>query len=255
MNNADWLDQLLNAYAAKRFLIVPDAPLPGGGTAVALAPHPDDPDAIAITLRLLQQGGWKVHWMVLNSGWSGVPDEIVGADRGAKGRLREAEERAAAEMFGLPKGQLSFLRLIENDAGKMEACDENRRRFNGALEALAPDLVLLPHGEDTNPDHRLAFSWFAAWMRTWPFPVIGLCNEDPKTENFYSNLRVRFGEEAATWKSGILECHRSQSLRNQRTRGHTFADRILSVNHRNLPDGVYEERFEAITQPSGNRGG
>lgn len=248
MKRPDWLEQLIDAHAAKRCLTLHDAPLSGEGTALALAPHPDDPDAVAVMLRLLQQGGWAVHWVVLNSGFSGVPDDLVGADRGAKANLRELEERLASELFGLPDGHLSFLRMTENDAGEMEDGEENHRRFNNVLETVSPDLVLLPHGEDSNPDHRLVFSWFSKWMRAWPLPVIALCNEDPKTQNFLPSLKVRFGKEAATWKGAMLECHRSQSLRNQRTRGYTFADRILSVNHRDLPDGIYEERFQVLIQ-------
>jgi len=44
-------------------------------------------------------------------------------------------------------------------------------------------------------------------------------------------------------KASLLECHRSQSARNQSTRGITFAERILGMNRR--ADGLYSERFEA----------
>lgn len=244
-----WIDALRGAQAARRCLTLPEAPLRGHGTALALAPHPDDPDAIAVTLRLLQQGGWALHWLVVATGWSGVPDDLVGPDREAKARLRETEERAAAARFGLPEGHLNFLRLKENDAGELEPSELNRRTLLAALAALAPDLVLLPHGADSNPDHQLVFAWLTACRYARSQLLLGLGNEDPKTQEFHPDLAVAFGAETAAWKAGLLECHRSQSLRNQRTRGHTFAQRILAVNRRGQPAGGYAERF-AVVRPA-----
>ena len=73
---------------------------------------------------------------------------------------------------------------------------------------------------------------------------MALGNEDPKTQDFHPNVEVVFGEEEARWKASLLECHRSQSARNQATRGITFAERILGINRR--ADGTYSERFEAL---------
>ncbi len=244
-----WIKALRDAQANGPCLTLPEAPLPGHGTALALAPHPDDPDAVAVTLRLLQQGGWALHWLVVSTGWSGVPDDLVGPDRGAKARLREAEERTAAARFGLPDDRLVFLRLAENDAGELDPGTANRNRLLAALDALAPGLVLLPHGADSNPDHRLVFAWFAAWQSSTSHSPLGLGNEDPKTQAFAPSLVVEFGEETAAWKARLLECHCSQSLRNQRSRGHTFAERILAVNRRGLPAGRYAERFACHRTP------
>ncbi len=239
----DWLTSLRAARESGEALLLPEQPLMGTGRALALAPHPDDPDAIGVILRLLMQGGWDLHWAILTPSWSGVEDAFVGADPVAKAQAREAEERAAARYFGLPDDHLAFWRLAEDPMGDLLDDDVTRRQFNAHLDRLAPDLVLCPFAGDTNPTHRMTYAWFAEWARAGGRPVIGLHNEDPKSQGFTPQLVIRFGETTAAWKAELLECHRSQSLRNQRTRGHTFADRILAVNRAGQPAGWYTERF------------
>ncbi len=223
-------------------LLLTETPLTGAGRVLALAPHPDDPEAIAVTLRLFAQGGADLHWAVVTSGWSGVDDDFVGPDRTAKGNARADEQRAAARLFGLPEARLALLRLDENDAGELADTPENRRRFTAHLDALAPDLALLPHREDTNATHRRVFAWFAEWAAAQGRPLAALCNEDPKTVRFTPHLTVTFGDATAAWKAELLECHRSQSARNMRVRGITFAERILALNRAAHPGG-YAERF------------
>ena len=212
--------------------------------ALALAPHPDDPDAIAVTLRLLADMGWEMHWAVVTSGWSGVGDDFRGPDRRMKIEARQAEQRDSARIFGLPEDRLCFLNAEETNDGELAPTPENRRLINSILDALQPDLVLLPHGSDTNPTHRLVYAWFAEWSDVQNRPILALGNEDPKTQDFEPNVEVLFGEEEALWKESLLECHRSQSARNQAIRGITFAQRILQTNRR--PDGSHSERFEAL---------
>jgi hypothetical protein len=53
-----WLDRLIMGQT----MIWREDPLPGPGQALALAPHPDDPEAIAVTLRLLALGGWTANF-------------------------------------------------------------------------------------------------------------------------------------------------------------------------------------------------
>ena len=108
-------------------------------------------------------------------------------------------------------------------------------------------MVVLPSRADTNPTHALNYAWCADWAAAWGRPVLALGNEDPKTTAFTPDLQLTFGETTAAWKGAQLECHVSQSVRNQRTRHMTFADRILRVNAAvpGLPPGTYAERFQA----------
>lgn len=219
--------------------------------ALALAPHPDDPDAIAVTLRLLAEMGWEMHWTVVTSGWSGVSDDLRGPDRRVKAEARQAEQLESARLFGLPDDRLRFLEAEETEEGELAPTPENQRALNSLLDAIQPDLVLLPHRNDSNPTHRLVYEWFAQWADAQPRPIVALGNEDPKTQGFDPNVEVLFGEEEARWKASLLECHRSQSARNQATRGVTFAERILGTNRR--ADGTYSERFEAALRHTGGR--
>ena len=95
----------------------------GSGVALALAPHPDDPDAIAVTLRLLADRGWEMHWAVVTSGWSGVSDNFCGPDRRMKAEARQAEQRESARLFGLPEDRLRFLETEETGRGRVGAPD------------------------------------------------------------------------------------------------------------------------------------
>ena len=244
----DWLKQLIMGDR----VIWMEKPLTGSGRALALAPHPDDPDAIAVTLRLLSLGGWDLTWVILTEAWSGVQDDFVGPSQAKKSQAREAEQRASAQLFGLPESRLHFLRLAEDMRGNLDSTEINRQCFFEFLTQMRPDLVLLPCREDTNPSHRLTYAWFSEWAKNAKHLVVALGNEDPKTVQFQSRFEVHFGMETANWKATLLECHRSQSVRNLATRQMTFAERILRVNRAvpGLAQGMHAERFQLeVWQP------
>jgi LmbE family N-acetylglucosaminyl deacetylase len=242
----DWLAQLIAAKRRGECLTLPEEPLPGCGHVLALAPHPDDPDAVAVLLHALAAGGWNVYWSILASGWSGVEDRYAGPDSSAKGAVRRAEESAAAACFGLPEDRLAFLDLTEGDDGNIIDNAGNLACLHAHLYAMAPAIIVHPYRDDTHPDHRLVARWTEAWARMADQPVLILGNEDPKSVDFRPDLQLVFGAETAAWKAGVLECHRSQSARNQATRGITFAERILGMNR----DGdAYAERFTVTTYP------
>ena len=246
MNTTNCLGDLCRAAQTRQCVDLVKLVPWGRAIALALAPHPDDTEAIAVTLRLLASNGWQLHWAVVTSGWSGVQDDFAGPARSAKAAVRRKEQQAAARLFGLPPERLAFLGLEETEDGALVATQVNRARVLQVLSEAAPDLVLLPWRLDSNATHRLVYQWFAEWADDWPRLVVALGNEDPKTQEFQPHLRVLFDEQMARWKEKLLECHQSQSARNLATRGHTFAARILAVNHAvpGIPPGHYAERFQ-----------
>ena len=112
---------------------------------VVLAPHPDDFDAIGITMRTLRDNGNRIDVVVLTSGASGVDDDFA-AQLTVQGKavLREQEQRASCQFFGLPPDQLTFLRLDEDTKGHLEVSEQNLMQLRTYWDAHAPDLVFLP---------------------------------------------------------------------------------------------------------------
>jgi len=166
----------------------------------------------------------------------------------AKTALRECEQRESCAVFGLPAGRLSFLRLAEDESGHPADSDGNYERLRDHLRELRPDIVLMPHGNDTNAGHRFAFRTLLRCADQAGPPVVALLNRDPKTVDMRTDLYAFFGEEDALWKAGLLRCHQSQHQRNLDTRGYGLDERILRVNRRSAADlpghGPYAEAFE-----------
>jgi LmbE family N-acetylglucosaminyl deacetylase len=95
--------------------LLTDHPWPARMTALVLAPHPDDFDAIGVTLRHLnlKQAGHALHLAVLTQGANGVDDGLDGARTDEeKAALREAEQRASCGFLGLPNA-CRFMRLLQ----------------------------------------------------------------------------------------------------------------------------------------------
>lgn len=198
-----------------------------------LAPHPDDFDAIAVTLRHFRDNGNPIAVAVATGGASGVEDGFGGAlDDTDKIRLREEEQRMSCRLFGLREENLSFLRLVEGRDGHPLASEENFALVRDWLVAQQPDLVFLPHGNDTNDGHRRCYDLFRRTALTEKLTLVACLNRDPKTIAMRDDLITPFGAEEAAWKGELLRCHQSQQQRNLHTRSHGFDDRILNVNRR-----------------------
>jgi LmbE family N-acetylglucosaminyl deacetylase len=199
-------------------------------TVVVLAPHPDDFDAIAVSLRWLQSRGHTIHVAVLTTGANGIEDGwegLVGRER--KAAVREAEQRASCAHFGLPEDRLQFLRLWENDGcPDRDAADLDRLR--AYLLDRRPDLVFLPHGNDSNHTHRRTYESFVAIAQANALELLAFLAKDAKTLDMRIDLRTDFGEEEAAWKSELLRLHRSQQERNLKVRGQGFDQRVLALN-------------------------
>jgi LmbE family N-acetylglucosaminyl deacetylase len=96
--------------------------------------------------------------------------------------------------------------------------------------AFAPDFVFLPHGNDTNPDHRLAYLWWRRLAGDASRPMAAFLIRDPKTIESRDDAYLPFGDDVAAWKAELLRFHLSQHRRNLNLRGYGFDDRILGVN-------------------------
>ncbi len=223
--------------------------LPRAGRLAVLAPHPDDFDAIAVTLARFARLDWSLHLAVLTTGASGVEDGYRGATTAlAKAAVREAEQCASCAAFGLPQDRLQFLRLDEDERGHQREDESNLERVAAFLSEVAPHCVFMPHGEDSNTAHRRTWSMFERIAVRDGLQVWAWLNRDAKTLAMREDIYTLFGAADAEWKARLLRLHDSQQSRNLRTRGHGFDTRVLEVN-RSIAreagfDGVLAEAFE-----------
>jgi LmbE family N-acetylglucosaminyl deacetylase len=243
MDKYDFLQDLSSPHPFRALRI------PAALRVLVLAPHPDDFDAIGVTMRLLRENGNPIHVAVLTSGASGVADEFApGLNKQKKAALREEEQRASCRFFGLPGEALAFLRLEEGADGHLVDSERNFAIVTACWDECAPDLVFLPHGNDTNADHQRTHQFFRRLARNVP----ALLNRDPKTIALRPDVFTLFGESEAAWKSEMLRFHQTQQQRNLRTRGYGFDERILRDNRQAAGelgiDAGYAEVFEVEQQ-------
>ncbi|NQT93554.1 MAG: PIG-L family deacetylase [Lentisphaerae bacterium] len=227
---------------------VRELPLPSTLRAMVLAPHPDDFDAIGVTLKFLSDNGNPILVRVVRTG-SGIEDAYrPGLTLAEKADLREDEQRRSLQFFSLPEDCLAFLALSNDADDQPEDSPENRAAIASLVQKEAPDIVFLPHGNDTNSGHRVMYSLFARAARQVRRPLVAFLNRDPKTVEMRIDLYMPFGQEEADWKALLLRFHDSQHQRNLLSRGHGFDDRILGVNRAIAQDlslrCEYAEAFE-----------
>lgn len=216
---------------------------------MVLAPHPDDFDAVGVTMRFFKNNENPIFVAVVSGSASGVLDEYCpGADQAEKARVREEEQRDSARTFGLPDDHLRFLRLPEDAAGDPKEDFENESAIREVLEWARPDLVFLPHGCDTNPGHQRVFAMLRRIAAESNQPLAAFYIRDPKTVECRLDVHLGFDEEAAQWKGALLRLHRTQQQRSMTQRGFGFDERLLQVN-RNIAADIgcaepYAEAFE-----------
>ncbi len=205
------------------------------------APHPDDFDAIAVTMRMLHRNGNSIDLAVLTSGMSGVDDGFGGANTPtAKARIREEEQRASCQLFGLDLSHVQFLRLKYGD-------DHNGSAAEEFIKHVRPDLIFLPHGNDSNLAHQRTHDLITDIVKKSKLAALLFLNEDPKTVSIRRDAIVPFGKAEAEWKTRLLRLHASQQARNMRTRGHGIDERILSSNRKTATAlGIESEYCEAF---------
>jgi len=93
---------------------------------LVLAPHPDDFDEIAVTLRFFKDNGNPIFLSVLSSGASGVEDSFCTPPTPeTKAKVREQEQLASCHFFGLRDTNLDYMRLPEDRDGHILKNSEN----------------------------------------------------------------------------------------------------------------------------------
>jgi len=218
---------------------------------LVLSPHPDDFDEIGVTLRLFRDNGNPIHVAVLSSGASGVENSFCSPPTAeTKTAVREQEQRSSCRFFGLREAHLDFLRLSEDQDGHILKDHENFEKIRHCVSAIRPSIVLLPHGNDTNADHRRTYTMFRRVASEAEGSLTAFLNRDPKTIRMRYDLYTAFGPAEAEWKATLLRFHTSQQQRNINTRGIGFDERILEVNRRiarECPgESEFAEAFECV---------
>lgn len=229
-------------------------PVPFSSCAVAsdlrllvLAPHPDDFDEIAVTLRYFQDNGNAIFVSVVSSGASGVEDRFcTQASAEAKAAVREQEQRRSCRFFGIPDNHLDFMGLSEDDDGHILDNAENFQKIRDCVQSIRPAVVFLPHGNDTNLGHRRTFELFTHAAAEAEFPLVALLNRDPKTIRMRYDFYTPFGLAEAKWKAVLLRFHASQQERNLNTRGKGFDERILEANRQSARECGCKEAFAEV---------
>lgn len=207
-----------------------DTCISGALRLLVTAPHPDDFDAIGCTLKFLAGRGHSLNVIVVCTG-SGVEDSYAtGLTLAGKTQLREREQRNSARFFGLPDNHLTFIRLNTDTEDQPLDEPENLRRLETLVLAKAPDIIFLPHGNDSNGGHRVTYSLVRKIAQRMPSRPALMLVRDPKTISMRADLYFPFGENEASWKAELLRRHDTQHQRNLNARGHGFDERILKVN-------------------------
>jgi len=220
------------------------------------APHPDDFDVIAVTLRWFHDLGASLELAVLTRGHSGVENGFGGAHaEEEKAALREVEQRASCAAFGLEPSRVAFLRLAEDARGHPLLDAGNTTAVRAFLGRADPDIIFLPHGRDSNTAHQRTHTLVTGIVAENRRTALLCLAEDPKTLGIRRDMVMPFDEPAAAWKAQLLRCHASQQERNLRMRGIGLDERILGMNRKTAEDlGIaapYAESFELACYEDG----
>jgi acyl carrier protein len=198
---------------------------------LVLAPHPDDFDAIGVTMRFFQENKNPLYLAVAASGARGVEDTFCSPPTLAvKTKIRQKEQKESCRFFGLPDTHLTFLRLEEDETGNLLENRANIHRLRRYLLKKRPEMVFLPHGQDANITHQRVYSMYRQVAGAADYPIATFFNRDPKTVKMRCDFFLGYEEVTAVWKGELLRIHRSQHHRNLNRRGYGMDTRILSVD-------------------------
>jgi len=225
------MKELLDAFRASKTLEINAELFTPGMRILNLAPHPDDFDVAAVTFRRMVTAECDIQLSVLTSGAAGVLDSYCQPPTWEKkSTTREGEQLKSCARFGLPPEQVDFLRIPEADDGELLEDEYTRMIFREQFRQYNPDVLVIPHGSDSNSGHRRTYRLVMEQINHLNHPVALFCCLDPKTLEIDPNGYTWFGDSEADWKRSLLRCHDSQQQRNLDTRGVGFDDRILTLN-------------------------
>ncbi len=214
---------------------------------LVVGPHPDDFDANGVTLKHLRERDAQLRVLVAGGG-SGVEDSYCGtSDLEVKEKIREREQRESCRFFGLPEESLVFLDMEQDQEAQPLDSPANRELLAAHIAEFEPEVLMLPHGNDSNEGHRAVCRMVTEAIRAaGPAPIL-LLSRDPKTISMRTDLYMPFKDDVAEWKAALLRFHDSQHQRNLNTRGHGFDERILAENRRTARElGLKEPYAEAF---------
>jgi len=221
--------------------IFKDILLPPGIKIVILAPHPDDFDAIAVTLKKFQKCDANLALAVISGAESGVEDSfMINHPKKTKAEIREEEQISSCLFFGLKNNNITFLHLSEDNNGDPIDNSSNYEIIKNYVINKSPDIIFLPHGNDTNMGHVRTYAMCKKVLIETELQATLFLNRDPKTIEMRNDAYIVFDEEDANWKAQLLRHHKSQHQRNFNQRGHGFDERVLAVN-RKIAEELPEE--------------
>ena len=219
-----WLPQ--NYPAAFNDLIIPP-----NLSVWVFAPHPDDFDAVSITLKKFFNADCRIYLTVASSGATRVEDSFCSPPFiQEKSLVREREQTLSCAYFGLPSRRIHFFRLSEDKNGEIIDNTDNFVKVMNFFLRTEPDVVVMPHGNDENPDHALMYTFLTRLGGVATKSFIALLNRDPRTIKMREDIYTYFNETEAADKGTLLRFHQSQQQRNLNTRGIGFDRRILNMN-------------------------
>ncbi len=124
--------------------------------ALIIGAHPDDPENVGGTMRLLREVGWEVVAVYMTRGEAG----ITGKSHDEAAAIRTAEAEEACRILDV---RPIFMTQID---GSAEINKERYVEMREVIAAESPDLVITHWPIDGHPDHRVcSMLVYDAWRR------------------------------------------------------------------------------------------
>lgn len=124
--------------------------------ALIIGAHPDDPENVGGTMRLLREAGWEVVAVYMTRGQAG----ITGKSHDEAAAIRTAEAEEACRILDV---RPIFMTQID---GSAEINKERYVEMREVIAAESPDLVITHWPIDGHPDHRVcSMLVYDAWRR------------------------------------------------------------------------------------------